>query len=373
MAKTVLGIDIAYEALKICALTYNGSSYRLVGLSYAPIPKDSWTADELKNREEIVKVLNDSIKSAKPNAIDTKLTMIALPENAVYSATFSMPIVSKNELLQALPYEVGERLSINPEEYYLDYETLSSACQPLGDTINALGTPSAGGLAAPTPPVGVNAKDKKTLLKTAAAPVTNDPPLPKPTGEPEAPHQAIFAVAAKRTLVESVMEFCKSADLNLAGIDIKAGAIVNALIATDDHKMRLVVDLGASTTGVTIAEGKSLHLISSVPLGTKGLGDNMTGELEQFKAMASPIFDELVHATKFFENRMCPGRKISEIVITGGAASITGIVEFFEAQTGLKTVIGNPFSQIDTHRYPIPDGMIHKFADSVGLAMRGGN
>ena len=52
-----LGIDIAYEALKIAGLKRSGKRFDLIGLNYSSIPKDSWSADELKNKEEIAKIL----------------------------------------------------------------------------------------------------------------------------------------------------------------------------------------------------------------------------------------------------------------------------------------------------------------------------
>ncbi|HSX42244.1 MAG TPA: pilus assembly protein PilM [Candidatus Saccharimonadales bacterium] len=360
MSAGVVGVDIAYEAVKICGLVKKGARYQLIGLNWAAIPKDSWGADQLKNRDEIARVLVDALKTAKPEPIKTTAAVVALPETAVYSATFSMPALSRAELTQALPFEIGERLAINPDEYYFDYETLSSACQPLGDTV---GSPAGSAPTLPRPGPTTDAGSKTKALDSARAASKTAAPSQK-AGTPQ---MAVFAVAAKRTLVDSVIDCLHQAGLTVSGIDIKAGAIINALLPRDDKKMRLIVDLGAGTTGIAVGEGKAIHLISSVPIGTRGLGDN---DLAGFQQVAAPIFDELVHATKFFENRMCPGRKIEEIIIIGGSATITGLSEFFTTQTGLKTVVGNPFGQIDTHRYPIPDEFIHKFADSIGCAMR---
>ncbi len=357
MGQAVVGVDIAYEAVKICGLTKKGSRYRLDGLNWCRLPKDSWGIDELKNRDQITKVLADALKTAKPEPITTKLAVIALPETVVYSATFSMPMLSRSELDQALPFEISERLTINPDDYYFDYETLSSACQPLVDATRS----SAASLPVSKP---AQAAPEETKLPGA----TSKPESKPDKGKANDAHVAVFAVAAKRTLVDSVIECCKEAGLTVIGIDIKAGAIINALIPRDDKRMRLIVDLGAGMTGVAVSEGKSIHLISSVPIGTRGLGDN---DLAGFQQIADPIFDELVHATKFFENRMCPGRKIEEIIIIGGSSTITGLAEYFTTQTGLKATIGNPFTQIDTHRYPVPNELIHKFADSIGCAMRG--
>ncbi|HUD20738.1 MAG TPA: pilus assembly protein PilM [Candidatus Saccharimonadales bacterium] len=387
MSQTILGIDIAYQALKIAGLTRQGKKSRLVGIGYAPIPKDSWKTDALTNQEEIAKTLRDLMKNAKPSSINTKVAMIALPEMVTYSLTLTMPKLSKKELDQALPFEVAEKLSINLDEYIIDYEASSSAYN-FGIASNA------------TPPIEPTAAVGNDLLPNerksdapANLPSTKASPEPdvKPPSEnedkdtdksknmtvaaasvsPGQPQIAIFAVAAKKTLIQSVMDFCELAHLELAGIDVKAGCIIRSLIKDDDSKIRLIVDLGANATGVNVAEGRSTRLISAVPLGTnnyKGEGDQ--AQLEAFKTQAEPIFDEIVHVTKFYQNRICPGSRVESIILVGGGSDIIGIDELFKQETGLPTTIGDPFGLIDTHHFPIPKELAHKYADSLGLALR---
>ena len=82
------------------------------------------------------------------------------------------------------------------------------------------------------------------------------------------------------------------------------------------------------------------------------------------------MFDELVHVTKFFENRVCPGLKIGGLIISGTGASIPNVVEVFQKETGLPTTLAEPFKNVDTHRFPVPVELSHTFADAIGLAMR---
>ena len=317
-------------------------------MNIAPIPEDSWTTDELKNQEEIAKVLVEALGGAKPHPISAKNAMFALPESVIFTGTFSVPTLSAKELAQALPFQVAEKLSINLEDYFVDYEISSSRCTPLKDGEHRVSPPED--------------KTKKTTAK--AGPKPDLPP-----NEGAKTETAVFAVAAKKTLVHSIIDLCHLAKLELAGIDIKPGAIARSIVSTKDLLMRLIIDLGASSTVVIVSEGQSPHLTSSIPIGTMAFAEQPDG-LDQFKLVAGPIFDELVHVTKFYENRICPGQKVSEIILTGGGANIKGIDQLFSQQTGLPTKLGHPFGQVEAPNYPIKRELELRFADAVGLAMR---
>lgn len=354
MSNVVIGIDIGFDSLKVVGLHPVGRGFRLVGMNHAVIPAGSWQTDELKNREEIAKTLVATLRSSKPSSIQSKKAMIALPESVIFSGTFAMPPLGPKELEQAIPFEVAEKLSINLEEYYIDYESTTSLCQPLTDegVVNE--------------PIGTKSKKESKKsdsdeAKTKSVPTAAD----KATTT-----TAVFAVAAKRTLVQSILELCELANIELAGLDIKPGAITRSVVPVGDRKIRLIIDLGASATGVSVVEGQSLRLTSSVPIGTKSFSDNSRNTLKTFQAKSGPIFDEILHITKFFENRVCPGVKIAEIIVTGGGSNIEGVAGEFVTQTGLSTSIGEPYKQVDTHHFPLESELSRTFADAIGLAMR---
>lgn len=345
MAKTIIGLDIAYNSLKVCGLNKQGKQYQLVGMNVANTPADPWKAEELQQREEIAKILKDALANAKPGAINGKELMIALPELVVFSTTVAIPALSKKDLEQALPYEIAERLSINLDEYYIDYEISPSLCRPLVDI--------------PTP----QESKEKPETKAPEKPTSNEPEDTTVIGA------VVFAAAAKKSLIESLIEFAELAGLHLAGVDIKAGAIARAVVP-DEKKIRLILDLGASATGVNVVEGLSPRLVSSVPLGTKVEANNPENDLENFKKKSGPIFDELVHVTKFFENRICPTAKIEEILITGGGSNIQNVAGYVQQETGLPVIVGNPMQHISSPHYPVPKDIAASFADSFGLSMR---
>lgn len=334
---TVIGIDIGYDTLKLAGLIRRGSGFHLVGLVSANIPANSWTKEELKNREEIAEVIHTARRNAKPKAIEGNQAMIALPETGSYTGTLIFPKLNPSQLEQVLPLEIAERFAINLEEYYVDYESVSSNCQPVDtEEIPAKGA----------------GKNDKTITAAAKKQIS------------------VFAVAARISLVQSVLDLGKLAGLEIAGIDIKPAAIVRSLVGENDNTARLVVDLGISATGLMVAEGQSLRMTTTVPIGTRNLADGTDAVGKNLKERASPIFDELIHVTKYFENRLCVGGKIKSIILTGGGSNIEGIVDLFHQETGLTTKLGNPTERVNLHGFPIPSDLGRTYTDAIGLAMR---
>ncbi|MEK7548618.1 MAG: pilus assembly protein PilM [Patescibacteria group bacterium] len=318
-----IGLDLGYDTVKVIGLTKKGRLWRLVGLATATVPTDSWSQETLKNGPEIAKILTATLRGAKPAALTERKLTVALPESAVLTTNLTVPRMPPEQLAQTVPFEVAQKLSISPDEFTVDYETTDSVCKPL---------------------------DEKG-------------------GQPTIAQVMIFAVAAKKTLIQSLVEICGQAHLELAGVDIKPGAIVRSVVPSDDRGPRLVIDLGANSTICTVAEGQKLRVLSSVALGTHST-QTTRDDLVGFQTKAEPIFDEVVHLTKFYENRVCPGAKIQQIILTGGGSNIRGVDELFSRETGLTTVIGNPFKLIDSHHFPIPAELNHTFADAIGLAIR---
>lgn len=344
---TTIGIDIGYETVKVIGLDRRGKRWSLGGMNIAPIPLSSWQTDVLANQEEIAKVIVDSLRLAKPGAIKGKRAMVALPESVIFSGTFSMPLLSAAELAEAIPFELAEKLSINLEDFYFDYEVVTTKCKPLDPRTVP-------------PPATKSSQDADS--KDNNKDTTNKEPMAQEA-------LTVFGVAAKKTLIQSVIELADIAHLELVGIDIKPGAIARSVIPKNDERPRAILDLGAGSTGASIVEGQSIRVTSTVPWGVKALLDQKL-TAEQLQKEFGPVFDELVHITKFFENRVCPGIRVEEIILSGSGTNIAGVVEAFQQQTGLKARVGSPFGLVDTHHYPVSARFSHTFADAVGLAMR---
>mgnify|MGYP001583835392 CR=1 FL=1 len=327
----------------------------------ANIPAGSWKVDKVDNLDEIAKTINEALRIAKPHAITSRKAMFALPESVIFYATLTMPDLTSHELEKALPFELAQRLSIDPDDYHIDYEKISSRCLPIDQTTATKLTNQD------------SQKAKNLAAKSTDSIRDSNPKTAKGPAEnvaPENPVIAVFAAATKKSLVDSIVELCAKAHLELAGIDIKPGAIIRSVMPTNDQKARIMVDIGVGGTGASVAEGRSLRVTSTVPWGTHMIAQTINGPVPDLHERLASVFDELVHVTKFFENRICPGVKIEQLIISGTGASIPNIAAVFQKETGLLTTLAEPFKNVDTHHFPIPLGLSHTFADAIGLAMR---
>lgn len=351
MSNTTVGIDIGHETVKIIGLDPAGKRWRLRGMNLVKIPPASWSTDSIKNMDEIAAAIVQGMKTAKPHPINAKRVMFALPESVIFSGTFATTDLPMAELKQALPFEIAEKLSINLEDFDVDYERLTTKCRPIDS--QTLASKPENKEKGEVDSVNKEKKDKETEPTVTSPQIT------------------VFAVAAKKALIQSLIELSEKAKLDIAGIDIKPGAIARGAVKNDDGRARLIVDMGVGGTSASIAEGKSLRVTSTIPWGTHSIATKITAAVPDLREKAAPVFDELVHVTKFFENRICPGLQIEEVIISGTGANIPNVVEVFQKETGLPTTLAQAFSQIDTRGYKSPEDQTHTFTDAIGLATRG--
>lgn len=336
----ILGVDIGYQTAKLIGLEKSGKLWHLRGMSVVSIPSNPWQADKIIYQEEIANAIQDGLRQAKPHPIRSRYAMTALPESVIFSATFATDKLPEKEMAENLPFEIAEKLAINLEEYQIDYEALKTRCQPTD-----------------TEAAGSSAKLVSKDAPTAAKEIITK--------------QTIFAVAAKRSLIESLIELHRKAKLELAGIDIKPGAIARSVIEKDDGQARVIIDMGVGGTGVSVTEGQNLRVTATVPWGTNILGSDVTKiSAADLTGKIAPVFDELSHVIRFFESRVCPALRIKEIIISGTGASIPNIKEIFAKESGLTVRLAEPFGRINTGDFPVPELLSHSFADVVGLAMR---
>ena len=320
MAKTAVGIDIGHDTLRVVSLVPSGK-FKLAGLNTVNIPPGSWTQDALQNIDQIAKALDMALFSAKPHKITSRIARFALPERVVFSGSMTVANNPK-EMKTSVPLQASDKLSIDLDQYYLDWEiTESQICFPDEQKF----------------------KDKKEVT--------------------------VFVIAAKKTLIDSLVELSEMAKIEIASINVKPSAIALSVLSANDSISRVIMDLGVSSTGIAILRGRSLALISTVPIGTKDYIQSPTDNAFIVKPRITAIFDEVVHAIKFYENRLCPSQKVDEIVLAGNGANLEHCEEIFRHEVGLLTVVGNPFERVDTRHFPLPKDLSRTLADAVGLAM----
>ncbi len=172
-------------------------------------------------------------------------------------------------------------------------------------------------------------------------------------------------------------------------------SLIRVLIANDPTPT-LVVDIGARSTNIAVAEqgflkynyqtdfagssltqaiasGLNINIRRAEELkkqrGLLGAG----GEYE-LSTLTLPFLDAIISEAKRARANYekSQGGKVERVILAGGGANLLGIGKYFEEQINLPTVIGNPFSKVEypPRIEPIVKELGPSFAVAIGLGIR---
>jgi len=212
--------------------------------------------------------------------------------------------------------------------------------------------------------------------------------------------QEVLLVAIHNDILRAYQTITSNANLTADFYEIE---VFSAIRATISHGIAplLLVDLGASTTKMYIVERGIVRLTHIVTAGgqhmTETLGNTMGWEFEkservkrergltdstaysrtendQIKAALlstlARVFSEVNRVLLSYGERS--NKNVSKVVLTGGGASLAGLVEVARTSLNAEVEIANPFTHTEAPAFL--DDVLKQigpgFAVSVGLALR---
>ena len=119
MAKSILGIDMGYDSLKL-ALVSGGRVRKTVCV---PMPNALVREGRVVSTESMGELLRNTMKE---NAIRCSQAAVVLSNETVYIRTVNMPRMSAEQLLVNVPYEFNDYINDEPKNYVFDYAMLSN-------------------------------------------------------------------------------------------------------------------------------------------------------------------------------------------------------------------------------------------------------
>ncbi len=347
--KTFLGIDIGTSAIRVVELSKRKNGAQLK--NYGEVNNDVFkrrpfrifykNAVSLSNKE-----ISEAIKSIMEEAaIETRQVSFAIPDFASFFTSFEIPTMDKNEIPQAIQYEVRPYVPIPIHEVTLDWAII-------------------GGQVSSTP------------LKVLVVAIPND-------------------------TITQYQEIAQMADLELRTLESEVFALARAAKSylenkEDAKKVLGLLDIGARSTTCSVLEAGVLKTSHSFQLGgnelteivAKGLNIeyNRGEDLKIEKGLASdsdqqvrniliPLVDSIIAEAKetfrdFFREE---GKKVEKVILAGGVASMPGLKEYFAAGLERPAVILNPFLNLAYPKVLIPTikKMAPSYSIAVGLALKG--
>lgn len=334
-----VGLDIGSKTIKIIELTKDGAKKRLRA---AGIVGYKGVAPEfLKDEREFVNLAESIKKLHKEAKILSKEVTVALPEAQVFTRVVSFPFLTDSEIASAVKWEAEQYIPIPSSEAVIQYQILEKR----EDT---------------TPP-----------------------------------KVSILLIAVQKKIVEKYAKVVEMAGLSLAVVETELMALVRALASESGTSM--VIDFGARSTNIAIAENGLLAFSRSIPTAGEaftravsqslGVEETQAEEYKRAYGLSSsqlegkirgaldPIFkiviDEMKKSIHYYqaEGR---GDTPNSIILSGGSAGMPDATTDLAKNLGVEVIVGNPFLkvEVDPETYKALAGYIPLYGVAVGLALR---
>jgi len=350
-SRNFLGIDIGTSSVRVIELTKkkkvvhltNYGEVRTSSLKKKPFRVFYENNVSLSNRE-IAQTISSILREAR---IQSRDVSFAIPDFASFFVSFEIPAMDKDEIPQAIQYEVRPYIPVPINEVALDWTIIE-------------GQPS------------------KTPLK-------------------------VLVVAIPNEVVSQYQEIAQIAELNLRTLESEVFALARAAnytakITQDMDKIVGLVDIGARSTTCSVLEKGALGSSHSFKVGGNelteivaksfGLEYNKAEEIRNQNGLVSngeekknirrvliPIIDSVLEEIKqaFRSFYRKEGKEIDKVLLVGGISLMPGIKEYFATSLKKPVVVLNPFANI-AHPKVLGNKLKEigpSYAVAVGLALKG--
>jgi type IV pilus assembly protein PilM len=168
----------------------------------------------------------------------------------------------------------------------------------------------------------------------------------------------IVLVAARRTMIDALLEAARKAGLRPDGIDLDAFALVRTLAKAsaggDDDSARVFCHLGG-VSNLAIAVGTTCFFTRPLSAVWK---DEDAG---------SQLADEIRLSIDFYMTQP-QAKPVGEVVLSGPGSSDNDLVDSLADQLGIPVEVAAPLGQIDSSGLG-PDEDPHRYTVAAGLAL----
>ena len=321
---TLLGIDISSTSVKLVELSQTDKGYRVESLAVEPLPANAVVEKNIQDVEAVGESLQ---KAVKRSGTKCKQAAVAVAGSAVITKIITMPAsLSISDMETQIEMEADQYIPYPLEEINLDFQVLGVTIgNP--ETVDVL-------LAA--------SRSENVELRTAATEIAS---------------LTAKIVDVEAYTIENISKLISSDDLPESNENDEDSSFVMAIL-----------DIGATMTSLNVMENNELIYTREQAFGGKqlteeimrryGLAYEEAGRLKKVGGLPDNYIPEVLEpfketmaqqVSRFLQFFYTAGQhsSVDMIALAGGCASIPGIEELIESQLGIKTVIANPFSNME--------------------------
>jgi len=350
-SKKFLGIDIGTLSVRVVEVGRKGQISYLENygeLMLSSVDEESFkvvkkSALSLSNKE-VAKTIQAICGEA---GIQTKEVNFSIPDFCSFFTSFKLPVMSKEELPEAVRYEVRPYIPLPLSEITLDWSITEGEISKTPLKILVVAVPN-----------------EVVVQYQEIAHLSN---LKLKILEPE-----VFALA--RSLVKN-----KATEKVKSLIDIGARSTTCSILEKGIFKTNHSFNIAGNELTETIAKSLNIDYNKAEELKRKYglLPDTAISEEapQKIRRILVPLIDLILEEIKkifrnFYQEE---GKEIGEIVLAGGLASMPGLKEYFSAELKKEVVLANPFLNIACP--PILTDTLKEigptFAIATGAALKG--
>lgn len=336
-----IGIDIGSFSIKAVVLSNKGKVPKLFSFGSIVAPQPGIASDtqlDLETEAKAIKNLLDSLKAPSSSSV-----VVALPESKIFTRVITdLPFLSDEELISAIRYSAEEFVPLPVDQVNLYWQVI------------------------------VRSKQHNNTQ--------------------------VFVVASPKNTVNKYLKTLELANLRPIALETELIADARALVGNNPFApTTLIVQLGATSSDFAVVSKGVILLTRSIATGGMALTraicqylsfepgqaeeykkayglleDQLGGKIYQaLKPLVDIIISEAGRMVQAFQIQN-PQNHIKRIVLTGGGATLPGIVIYFANTLGLEVQEADPWQFIEKDNNIAPklleNGMHYTVA--IGLALR---
>ena len=301
MAKSILGVDVGYDCLKIALM----SGKKVKKTVQVSMPNKLVREGRVVSTETMGELLRTTMRE---NGIRCSRAAVAFPNETVFVRNVTMPPMSPDQLMYNLPFEFRDYITDELKDYVFDYATLSGR-KKAAEPAPADSAPAEEGedadaveLLAVAAPLTLIEETRAYLRKAGLKLVKAAP-----------------AVCAYIELIRSLGSSAESADREYCILDLGYQSIRMYMFKGDRHEVTRVLEIGLSSIDNAIADAYNVDVHLAHTYLLTNFEDCQSKEvcLNAFNNIAV----ELMRALNFYRFSN-PDSQLADIWLCGGGAAI---------------------------------------------------
>lgn len=335
--KAISGLDISTTGIKIMSI----DPKKMTILGYGAIDLDPIKVQDglLKGDSYLAEGLKKLLKEKLVGRLPSNQVVACAPTSRTYSRIMNVPIDAASNLSEAVQLEAEQYIPITRAELALDYQVIE--------------------------------RDEKELT--------------------------VLVSAVPKRIVNSIMETCSKAGLDLIMIEPAINAAARLVKLTEEgHLPSVIIDIGAATTDIALLDSGTVRVTSSVIVGgntfTLKISEGLKISLEEahqlkvhsglaaganqaklkvaLEGTMNQIVNEMRKMIRYYNERVGVKTKIEQIVIVGGGSNMPGLGEYITEAMMMPARVGDPWGTLSFGNLQPPSRLFkQRYITAAGLSI----